>query len=89
MRLDHRSQGYVRNPTVSHPLQERGERPSNGVVPIERELSALREQSLTHIKERVALKSILDDKVRALIGDIGQSLSELPFEVKAPPSMSS
>ncbi len=49
---------------------------------MERELSALREQSLTHIKERVALKSILDDKVRALIGDIGQSLSELPFEAR-------
>ena len=48
---------------------------------IETELGALREQSLTHVKERVALKAILDDKVRALISDIGQSLAELPIEV--------
>jgi hypothetical protein len=56
---------------------------------VERELMALREQSLTHVKERVALKSILEDKVCALIVDIGQSLSELPFEVRncvGPPS---
>jgi hypothetical protein len=45
------------------------------------EVLALREQSLTHVKERVALKSILDDKVRPLIGDVGQSLAELPIEV--------
>ena len=48
---------------------------------IETELGALREQSLTHVKERVALKAILDDKVRALISDIGQSVAELPIEV--------
>ncbi len=49
---------------------------------IETELGALREQSLTHVKERVALKAILDDKVRALISDIGQSVAELPIEVR-------
>ena len=47
------------------------------------EVVALREQSLTHVKERVALKSILDDKVRSLIADVGQSLAELPIEVRA------
>lgn len=51
---------------------------------LETEVTALREQSLTHVKERVALKAILDDKVRALISDIGVSLSELPFEVRRP-----
>ena len=51
---------------------------------IETELGALREQSLTHVKERVALKAILDDKVRALISDIGQSVAELPIEVRLP-----
>ena len=45
-------------------------------------LCALQEQSLTHVKERVALKAILDDKVRALIADIGQSVAELPIEVR-------
>ena len=45
-------------------------------------MGALREQSLTHVKERVALKAILDDKVRALISDIGQSVAELPIEVR-------
>ena len=49
---------------------------------IETELGALREQSLTHVKERVALKAILDDKVRALISDIGQSVAELPIEAR-------
>ena len=49
------------------------------------EVLALREQSLTHVKERVALKSILDDKVRSLIGDVGQSLAELPIEVRTAP----
>ena len=47
-------------------------------------MGALREQSLTHVKERVALKAILDDKVRALISDIGQSVAELPIEVRRP-----
>ena len=47
-------------------------------------MGALREQSLTHVKERVALKAILDDKVRALISDIGQSVAELPIEVRCP-----
>lgn len=49
---------------------------------LETELGALREQSLTHVKERVALKAILDDKVRGLISDIGQSVAELPIEVR-------
>ena len=55
---------------------------------IETELGALREQSLTHVKERVALKAILDDKVRALISDIGQSVAELPIEVSLRGSVS-
>lgn len=62
------------------------ERPSPvPAVALETEVLALREQSLTHVKERVALKAILDDKVRALISDIGVSLSELPFEVRETP----
>ena len=52
-------------------------------------MGALREQSLTHVKERVALKAILDDKVRALISDIGQSVAELPIEVRCPPASGS
>ena len=67
--------------------QERGPNSnlnSNPSLALETEVTALREQSLTHVKERVALKAILDDKVRALISDIGVSLSELPFEVRLP-----
>ena len=47
------------------------------------EVAALREQGATHVKERAALKSILDDKVRALIADVGHSVAELPIEVRA------
>lgn len=63
-------------------LQERRRSSGTAASMIETELGALREQSLTHVKERVALKAILDDKVRALIGDIGQSVAELPIEVR-------
>ena len=66
---------------ISHLLQERRRSSGTAASMIETELGALREQSLTHVKERVALKAILDDKVRALISDIGQSLAELPIEV--------
>ena len=64
-------------------MQERRRSSGTAASLIETELGALREQSLTHVKERVALKAILDDKVRALIGDIGQSVAELPIEVSA------
>lgn len=61
------------------------ERPAaSPALALETEVMALREQSLTHVKERVALKAILDDKVRALISDIGVSIAELPFEVRPP-----
>ena len=69
---------------ISQLLQERRRSSGTAASMIETELGALREQSLTHVKERVALKSILDDKVRALISDIGQSLAELPIEVLFP-----
>ena len=69
---------------ISQFLQERRRSSGTAASMIETELGALREQSLTHVKERVALKAILDDKVRVLISDIGQSLAELPIEVLSP-----
>ena len=63
-------------------LQERRRSSGTAASLLETEVGALREQSLTHVKERVALKAILDDKVRALIADIGQSVAELPIEVR-------
>ena len=69
---------------ISQFLQERRRSSGTAASMMETELGALREQSLTHVKERVALKAILDDKVRVLISDIGQSLAELPIEVLSP-----
>ena len=66
-------------------LQERRRSSGTAASMLETEVGALREQSLTHVKERVALKAILDDKVRALISDIGQSVAELPIEVRGAP----
>ena len=63
-------------------MQERRRSSGTAASMLETEVGALREQSLTHVKERVALKAILDDKVRALISDIGQSVAELPIEVR-------
>ncbi|CAL5221751.1 g4003 [Coccomyxa viridis] len=68
-------------------LLERRRSSGTAASMIETELGALREQSLTHVKERVALKAILDDKVRALISDIGQSVAELPIEVRQHPKL--
>ncbi|CAL8468827.1 g8368 [Coccomyxa elongata] len=64
-----------------------GQPAASPALALETEVTALREQSLTHVKERVALKAILDDKVRALISDIGVSISELPFEVRQHPML--
>ncbi len=48
------------------------------------EIAALREQCSNHAKERAALKTILDAKIKALVDDIGQSVSDLPPEVELP-----
>jgi len=45
------------------------------------EIASLREQCSNHAKERAALKTILDAKIKALVDDIGQSVSDLPPEV--------
>lgn len=45
------------------------------------EIVSLREQCSNHAKERAALKTILDAKIKALVDDIGQSVSDLPAEV--------
>ena len=45
------------------------------------EIATLREQCSNHAKERAALKTILDAKIKALVDDIGQSVSDLPPEV--------
>ncbi|DBA91171.1 hypothetical protein WJX77_002837 [Trebouxia sp. C0004] len=44
------------------------------------EIASLREQCSNHAKERAALKTILDAKIKALVDDIGQSVSDLPPE---------
>lgn len=44
------------------------------------EIVSLREQCSNHAKERAALKTILDAKIKALVDDIGQSVSDLPAE---------
>jgi len=43
--------------------------------------STVGEQCSNHAKERAALKTILDAKIKALVDDIGQSVSDLPPEV--------
>ena len=48
------------------------------------EIATLREQCSNHAKERAALKTILDAKIKALVDDIGQSVSDLPPEVSLP-----
>ena len=45
------------------------------------EIAGLREQCSNHAKERAALKTILDAKIKALVDDIGQSVSDMPPEV--------
>lgn len=45
------------------------------------ELAVLREQCSNHAKERAALKTILDAKIKALVDDIGHSVAEAPQEV--------
>ena len=45
------------------------------------ELAVLREQCSNHAKERAALKTILDAKIRALVDDIGQTVAETSQEV--------
>ena len=49
------------------------------------DIAALREQCSNHAKERAALKTILDAKIKALVDDIGQSVSDLPPEVRLAP----
>ena len=44
-------------------------------------MGLLREQCANHAKERAALKTILDAKIRALVADISRSIQELPPEV--------
>ena len=41
------------------------------------EIASLREQCSNHAKERAALKTILDAKIKALVDDIGQSVSDV------------
>lgn len=48
------------------------------------DIASLREQCSNHAKERAALKTILDAKIKALVDDIGQSVSDLPPEVRLP-----
>lgn len=48
------------------------------------DIASLREQCSNHAKERAALKTILDAKIKALVDDIGQSVSDLPPEVELP-----
>ncbi len=45
------------------------------------ELAALREQCSNHAKERAALKTILDAKIRSLVEEISNSITTLPPEV--------
>jgi hypothetical protein len=45
------------------------------------ELAALREQCSNHAKERAALKTILDAKIRSLVEEISKSITSLPPEV--------
>ncbi|GAQ78682.1 Kinesin-like protein [Klebsormidium nitens] len=52
-----------------------------GGGPSEQHVAALREQCRTHTKERTALMTILDSKVRTLVESIARTLGELPGEV--------
>lgn len=45
------------------------------------ELAVLREQCSNHAKERAALKTILDAKIKALVDDIGHTVAETSQEV--------
>ncbi|KAK3236584.1 hypothetical protein CYMTET_53285 [Cymbomonas tetramitiformis] len=42
------------------------------------ETSSLRDQCANHAKERAALKTILESKIRTLVDGIGRSVQELP-----------
>jgi hypothetical protein len=44
-------------------------------------VSALKEQCDSYAKERAALTTILDSKIRTLLGELHRSVSELPDEV--------
>ena len=46
------------------------------------DIAALRDQCSNHAKERAALKTILDAKIKALVDEIGQSVADLPPEVR-------
>jgi glutamyl-tRNA reductase len=52
----------------------------------ESELVTLREQFANHAKERTALKTILESKIHALVGDIQQSVHSLGGEAGQPGS---
>ena len=41
-------------------------------------MAMLREQCSNHAKERAALKTILDAKIKSLVNEISRSLAELP-----------
>lgn len=45
------------------------------------ELAVLHEQCSNHAKERAALKTILDAKIKALVDDIGHSVAETSQQV--------
>lgn len=50
------------------------------------EVAALREQCSTALKERAAIRVILDVKIRSLVAQLGRGLQELPAQVR-PPSL--
>ena len=51
------------------------------------EISSLREQCANHTKERAALKTILESKIRTLVDGIGYSMKELPTEAQQHPRL--
>ena len=53
----------------------------------ENEAAVLREQCANHSKERTALKTILESKVRTLVDSIGYSLKQLPEDAQRHPRL--
>ncbi|KAK9829931.1 hypothetical protein WJX72_008705 [[Myrmecia] bisecta] len=51
------------------------------------QLNELRDQCTNHAKERAALKTILDAKIRALVNEIGHSLAEMSPDVHRNPKL--
>lgn len=46
------------------------------------DVAALREQCSTALKERAAIRVILDAKIRSLVAQLGRGLQELPGQVR-------